>query len=149
MPTQNQLDTVYMGTAILHASLSKAKRAKVGACLVTATGTIIPSWNGTPQGTDNSCEHVVLDPNDVEAPTLVTKAEVIHAELNCVIKCAKEGINTTGSTIYVTLSPCSACSALLLQAGVKRVVYREQYRCSEGIDYLRNNGILVQHLPAP
>ena len=128
---------VYMQTALLHAGLSKARRKAVGACLVTSNGTIIPSWNGTPQGTDNNCETALND------GTLVTKGEVIHAELGCVLKCAKEGINTTGSAVYVSLSPCLQCSAMLLQAGVKQVFYREQYRDTSGIDYLLENGVEV------
>lgn len=128
---------VYMQTALLHASLSKARRKTVGACLVTSNGTIIPSWNGTPQGTDNNCE------NSLEDGTLVTKGEVIHAELGCVLKCAKEGINTTGASVYVSLSPCLQCSAMLLQAGIKQVFYREQYRDSSGVDYLTRNGVEV------
>lgn len=131
---------VYMQTALLHAGLSKAKRKAVGACLVTSNGTIIPSWNGTPQGTDNICEDLLED------GALVTKGEVIHAELGCVLKCAKEGINTTGSFVYVSLSPCLQCSAMLLQAGIKQVFYREQYRDSSGIDYLTRNGVFVTQL---
>lgn len=131
---------VYMQTALLHAGLSKAKRKIVGACLVTSNGTIIPSWNGTPQGTDNNCENLLED------GTLVTKGEVIHAELGCVLKCAKEGINTAGAVVYVSLSPCLQCSAVLLQAGIKQVFYKEQYRDVSGIDYLSRNGVEVAQL---
>jgi dCMP deaminase len=131
---------VLMQTATLHAGLSKARRTKVGACLVTANGTIVPSWNGTPQGTDNNCE------NEPEEGILVTKPEVIHAELGCILKCAKEGINTLGSSVYVTLSPCKPCSAMLLQAGVRHVFYREQYRDVGGLDYLKDNGVRVEQL---
>jgi dCMP deaminase len=135
-----EYNNVYMQTAILHSGLSKAVRKKVGACLVTSNGTIVPSWNGTPQGTDNTCEYVTTD------GILETKPEVIHAELGCVLKCAKEGINTTGSTVYVTLSPCLRCSAMLLQAGVNKVFYREQYREKTGVEYLQENGVLVQQI---
>lgn len=131
---------VYMQTALLHADLSKARRKRVGACLVTSNGTIIPSWNGTPQGTDNNCEDLLED------GTLSTKQEVIHAELGCVLKCAKEGINTAGASVYVSLSPCIQCSAMLLQAGIKQVFYREQYRDTSGIDYLSRNGVEVVQL---
>lgn len=138
---KSEQHNVYMQTALLHASLSKARRKTVGACLVTATGTIVPSWNGTPQGTDNNCEDLLED------GVLVTKVEVIHAELGCVLKCAKEGINTTGAVIYVSLSPCLQCSAMLLQAGIKQVYYREQYRDDSGLKYLVDNGVEVIHLP--
>ena len=82
-------DDVYMGTALLHAQRSKAIRAKVGAVLVTKTGIIIPGYNGTPSGTSNECEVRVFD-RVASSTVLVTKPEVIHAELNCTIKAARE-----------------------------------------------------------
>jgi dCMP deaminase len=139
MPKKETLNTLYMDVAELHAKLSKANRAKVGACLITSTGVIVPSWNGTPQGTDNSCENIVNG-------EMVTKPEVIHAELGCILKCAKEGINTTGASIYVTLAPCSSCAAMLTQAGIKSVYYRNTYRCTSGLDYLVKNNVQVQQL---
>ena len=142
---KSEYNNVYMQTALLHAELSKARRKKVGACLVTSNGTIVPSWNGTPQGTDNNCENEEVDSRGA-LKRLVTKTEVIHAELGCVLKCAKEGINTTGSTVYVTLSPCLQCSAMLLQAGVKKVYYREQYREISGVEYLKENGVSVEQI---
>lgn len=129
-------DKTYMQIAELYAQKSKAGRAKVGACLITSNGVILPGYNGTPPGTDNSCEHVVDG-------FLVTKPTVIHAELNCVMKASKEGISTKGCTIYVTLSPCEPCAAMLISAGVRRVVFKEQYRCTKGIDFLRTSGIVV------
>lgn len=140
MPNQNELNEVYMGTALLHARLSKARRKQVGACLVTATGMIVPSYNGSPQGTDNICEDTLPD------GSLVTKPEVIHAELGCILKCAKEGVNTTGATVYVTLSPCIMCSAMLLQAGVKKVFYFEEYRDQKGIQYLQQHAVHVEQV---
>lgn len=134
------IDLVYMQTALLHASLSRARRKQVGACLVTATGTIVPSWNGTPQGTDNNCE------NELPDGSLVTKSETIHAELGCVLKCAKEGINTTGASVYVTLSPCLPCSAMMLQAGIKNIYYRDAYRDTSGVQYLQANGVSVYQI---
>ena len=139
MPEISDLNSVYMQTAILHSALSKARRAKVGACLVTTTGTIVPSYNGTPQGTDNNCEELIDG-------SLVTKPEVIHAELGCILKCAKEGINTTGATIYVSLSPCLRCSAMLVQAGIKKVYYRNAYRENFGVEYLQSNGVVVTQI---
>ena len=124
------LDSVYMGTALLYAKQSKATRAKVGAVLVTKTGVVIPGYNGTPIGTDNTCE-------DVDNVTL---PETIHAETNCVLKAAREGISVVDSVLYVTLAPCQTCAAMLLQAGVSKIVFREFYRNSLGLNYLRKYG---------
>jgi len=137
MASQNDLDEVYMGTALLHAGLSKAIRAKVGAVLVTKVGITLSSFNGTATGLPNECEDTLED------GSLVTKNHVIHSELNCIIKAAKEGVSVTGSTIYTTLSPCCACSALLIQAGVERVVYLKEYRDKTGINLLKSARIKV------
>jgi dCMP deaminase len=138
MASQSHLDEVYMGTAILHSRLSKAKRAKVGAILVTKESVCLTGFNGPPRGMSNDCEIVQKD------GSLVTSNETIHSELNCVIKAAREGISVLDSTIYVTLSPCISCSALLIQAGVKRVVYLEEYRDKTGIDLLKSARIQVE-----
>lgn len=129
-----QVDSVYMNTAIQFASLSKARRKKVGAVLVTKNNVILTGYNGTPSGTDNNCEEEKLK-------ELVTKPEVIHAELNCVMKAAREGISVVDSVIYVTLSPCMRCAAMLKQAGVRMVMYKDEYDGENGVDYLNNNGV--------
>ncbi len=138
---QKQLDETYMGTALLHAKLSKARRAQVGAVLVTSHGVTLTGYNGTPTGRSNDCE---LFQTWHEGPVYVTKPEVIHAELNCIMKAAREGVSCIGATVYVTLSPCIQCSAMLVQAGVKRVVYKQQYRDDFGVELLKSCGILVQ-----
>lgn len=143
MADQKQLDETYMGTALLHAKLSKARRAQVGAVLVTSHGVTLTGYNGTPTGRSNDCEYEVHYLTD-QFPTLITKPEVIHAELNCIMKAAREGISCIGATVYVTLSPCIQCSAMLVQAGVKRVVYKQQYRDHSGVELLKSCGILVQ-----
>lgn len=145
MADQKQLDETYMGTALLHAKLSKARRAQVGAVLVTSHGVTLTGYNGTPTGRSNDCEVLVKTslPYLFE-DTLVTKPEVIHAELNCIMKAAREGVSCIGATVYVTLSPCIQCSAMLVQAGVKRVVYKQQYRDDSGVELLKSCGILVQ-----
>ena len=145
MADQKQLDETYMGTALLHAKLSKARRAQVGAVLVTNQGVTLTGYNGTPTGRSNDCEVLVKTslPYLFE-DTLVTKPEVIHAELNCIMKAAREGVSCIGATVYVTLSPCIQCSAMLVQAGVKRVVYKQQYRDDSGVELLKSCGILVQ-----
>lgn len=141
MAKQSELDDAYMGTAILHSRLSKAKRAQVGAVLVTSQGVTLTGFNGTPVGRSNECETFETW-ND--GPVYVTKPEVIHAELNCIMKAAREGVSCIGATVYVTLSPCVQCSAMLVQAGVKRVVYKQLYRDDSGLELLKSCGILVQ-----
>lgn len=145
MADQKQLDETYMGTAMLHARLSKAIRAQVGAVLVTSQGVTLTGYNGTPTGLPNECETVVKTslPYLFE-DTLVTKPEVIHAELNCILKAAREGVSCIGATMYVTLSPCVPCAAMMIQAGVKRLVYKDVYRDQGGTDLLQRAGILVE-----
>lgn len=145
MSDQKQLDETYMGTAMLHARLSKAIRAQVGAVLVTSQGVTLTGYNGTPTGLPNECETVVKTslPYLFE-DKLVTKPEVIHAELNCILKAAREGVSCIGATMYVTLSPCVPCAAMMIQAGVKRLVYKDVYRDQGGTDLLQRAGILVE-----
>ena len=143
MPNQKDLDQTYMGTALLHARLSKAKRAQVGAVLVTSQGVTLTGYNGTPTGLSNTCEE--LKPQEFpREPALVTKPEVIHAELNCILKAAREGVSCIGATMYVTLSPCVPCAAMMIQAGVKRLVYDELYRDEAGVVLLRSANVTVQ-----
>jgi dCMP deaminase len=129
-------DHIYMQMAREIATASKAKRKKVGSILVTSNGVLLPGYNGTPAGWSNACE----DSFGITMPT------VIHSELNTVLKAAKEGISVIGSTIYVTLSPCLSCSAMLAQAGVKRIVYDEEYRDMSGVNLLLQKDILVERL---
>lgn len=137
MPSKQELDSCYMQSAIAHSRLSKAIRAKVGATLVTSHGVMLSGYNGTPSGLDNVCEYVTSE-------GFVTKPEVIHAEVNAVLKAAKEGVSCYGSTVYVTLAPCVSCSAMLINAGISRLVYLEQYRKTEGLELLEKAGILVE-----
>lgn len=129
-----ELDSVYMGTALLHAGLSKAKRAKVGACIVTRTGIIVPGVNGMPRQLGNDCEYT--DTNGL----LVTRPEVIHAEHACLNKCAKEGVSCEGATMYVTLACCLHCASSVIAAGIIEVIYGEDYRDMRGME------ILAKHL---
>ena len=130
---------VYMQNAYSYASLSKAVRHKVGAVLVTKQGLVIPGVNGTVSGTDNSCEQL-------ENGLLVTKPTVLHAELNCILKSAREGVSCVDATLFVTLSPCLACAAMIAQAGIKQVYYAEQYRIAEGIEFLKYCGVEVEQV---
>jgi len=141
MASQKETDELYMGTALLYAKLSKARRAQVGSCLVTKNGVVLGGFNGTPIGRANDCENEIYNDNE---KILVTKPEVIHSELNCILKAAREGVSCIGATMYVTLSPCVSCAAMLVQAGVSRVVYEQLYKDNTGIELLNSCGILVQ-----
>lgn len=138
MASKEQLDNCYMRCAEAHAGLSKAIRKKVGAALVTKTGIVIAGVNGLPKQLGNRCEDVQVAPRG-QLSELVTREEVIHAELNCILKAAREGVSVEGSTLYVTLSPCTKCASMILSAGIERVVYKEEYRCTAGVDLLRKH----------
>lgn len=137
MASPQELDKCYMAVAEAHAELSKAKRKKVGACLVTHSGTILAGCNGLAPHGSNDLE--VLRDGE-----LVTKEEVIHAELSCILRAAKEGVSIQGSTLYVTLSPCKRCSEMISAAGVKRVVWKELYRDVCGLENLLTHKVEVE-----
>lgn len=122
MASRRDLDLCYIACARSHAVLSKATRKKVGACIVTKTGILIPGFNGTVPGQPNSCE---IDG--------ATAPGVLHAELNAILKAAREGVSIVGSTLYVTLSPCQQCAAMIAAAGITRVVWEELYRDDTGL----------------
>ncbi len=122
----NKLDTVFINIAKETSTLSHCVRSKVGALLVKSGNIISFGYNGTPSNMDNGCEE-----NDVTLP------HVIHAEVNAILKAAKTGNSVDGSTLYLTLSPCLDCSKLILQSGVKRVVYLNEYRNLEGVNFLK------------
>jgi dCMP deaminase len=122
----NKLDKVFINIAKETSTLSHCVRSKVGAVLVKDGNIISFGYNGTPSGMDNCCEE-----------DNVTLKHVIHAECNAILKAAKTGNSVDGSTLYLTLSPCLDCSKLILQSGIKRVVYLNEYRNSEGIDFLK------------
>ena len=143
MANQKELDDTYMATAILHSHLSKAIRAKVGAILVTRQGVTLSGFNGTATGRPNACEEEKPQPFP-NKPMQVTKPEVIHAENNAILKAAREGVSCIDATMYVTLAPCVHCSAMMLQAGIKRVVFLTKYRDDSGIALLKESGVLVQ-----
>lgn len=143
MATQQQLDNVYMQNAVNMATLSHAVRKRVGCILVTSENLQIGAYNGQPSGWDNCCEDVhESEPFE----HLVTKNTVIHAELNAILHAARQGTSVKGSTIFITLAPCSACSAMIAQAGIKRVVYKEEYRDMSGVNLLKEHGVVVEQL---
>lgn len=128
-------DAVYIEVAKLHASLSKAERLKVGACIVTPSRVVIPGVNGLPKALGNTCEH-----------DGVTKASVIHAELNCILKAQREGVDIRGATLYSTHSPCEHCASLIIVTGIARVVYVEEYRSSQGLLNLAVAGVEIKRV---
>lgn len=132
------LDKSYMNFAFELAENSKAIRAKVGAILVTEDEVVLTGYNGTPRGADNTAEFTN------EQCELVTKPDVLHAELNCILKAARQGVSCKGATVYVTLSPCVHCAAMLVQVGIKRLVYSIMYRDNTGIKYLIQHGVQVE-----
>ena len=146
MATQKELDKCYIQMTKTVAQLSKAVRKKVGCVLVTPENGMLAAYNGTPSGWDNCCEdvHVTDDPHFSPTEVLHTKDDVIHAELNAILHAARQGVSIKGSTIYISLSPCLKCSAMIAQAGIKRVVYAEEYRDLSGVSKLLEHGIIVE-----
>lgn len=137
MPKQEELDSAYLDIAERWSDLSKAKRRKVG-CLIVKDGAIISDgYNGTPKGFDNNCETRGL------GDTLYTKPEVLHAESNAITKLAKSTQSSDGATMYTTISPCVECSKLVIQAGIRRLVYKEFYKDEKGLDLLKKSGIII------
>lgn len=130
---QAELDSRYIRMAQIWAENSYCKRRQVGAIIVKDKMIISDGYNGTPSGFENICE----DDNGL------TKPYVLHAEANAITKIARSGNNSDGATLYVTSSPCIECAKLIIQAGIKRVVYSEEYRLTDGIDLLRRAGIEV------
>ena len=133
---QHDLDMRYMRMAKIWAENSYCERRKVGALIVKDKMIISDGYNGTPAGFENICE------NDEG----FTKPYVLHAEANAITKIARSNNNSAGATMYVTTSPCIECAKLIIQAGIKRVVYGERYRLTDGIDLSERAGIEVVYL---
>lgn len=136
---QELLDKRYLRMAAIWAENSYCKRRQVGCLLVKDKMIISDGYNGTPTGFENDCE---TEDNR-------SKAYVLHAEANAITKVAKSSNSSEGSTLYVTDSPCIECSKLIIQAGIKRVIYAREYRLTDGIDLLRRAGIEVIFKPIP
>ncbi len=130
---ERNLDMRYLRMARIWAENSYCERRKVGALVVKDKMIISDGYNGTPSGFENVCE----DDNGV------TKTYVLHAEANAITKLARSSNNSDGATIYITASPCIECAKLIIQAGIKRVVYGENYRLTDGIELLKRAGIEV------
>ena len=160
----------FMDTAKRFAELSHARRLKVGAIVVNEDRIISIGYNGMPAGWDNNCEDQVwdkgaggwLDPEEIDAKYpyegwhegagrnvrygLKTKEEVLHAESNCISKLAKSSESGLGATLFVTHSPCIQCAKLILQSGISRVYYNENYRDDSGLTFLKKSGIIVEQV---
>ena len=133
---KRKFDSRYLEMAAVWAKNSYCTRRQVGALLVKDRMIISDGYNGTPAGFENVCE----DENGV------TKPYVLHAEANAITKVAKSGNSSEGATLFVTASPCAECAKLIIQSGIKRVVYRDAYRLTDGIDLLARAGIEVEQI---
>jgi dCMP deaminase len=133
---QEQFDSSYLEMATVWGKNSYCKRRQVGAIIVKDRMIISDGYNGTPSGFENVCE-------DEQG---LTKPYVLHAEANAITKVAKSNNSSEGSTLYITTSPCMECAKLIIQAGITRVVYSNQYRVTDGIQLLRRAGIEVTHI---
>ena len=133
---QFRYDIAYLKMAYEWANLSYCQRKKVGAIIVKNRMIISDGYNGTPSGFENKCEDE--DGN--------TKWHVLHAEANAILKCATSTQSAEGATLYITLSPCTDCSKLILQAGIKRIVYIQQYKDLSGLEFLEKSGITIRQI---
>jgi dCMP deaminase len=133
---QRELDKRYLRMAAIWAENSYCRRRQVGALIVKNKMIISDGYNGTPSGFENICED----------ETGATKSYVLHAEANAITKIACSNNNSKGATLYVTASPCIECAKLIIQAGIKRVVYSEKYRLMEGIELLERANIEIVYI---
>ena len=129
-------DIAYMKMAMIWAENSHCERKKVGAIIVKDKRIISDGYNGMPSGFPNACE---IDGE--------TKPEVLHAEANAITKLARSHNSSEGSTLYVTMQPCMECSKLIIQSGIKRVVYVESYRDDRGLILLEQANVIFQQMP--
>lgn len=134
---QLEYDKAYLKMAMEWAKLSYCQRKQVGALIVKDRMIISDGYNGTPSGFENVCETDLGD----------TKWYVLHAEANAILKVARSTQSTEGATLYLTLSPCKDCCKLIHQSGIKRVVFINKYKDTEGIDFLVKAGVQVDHIP--
>ena len=136
MASNKNLDLRYLRMARIWSENSYCIRRQVGALVVKDKMIISDGYNGTPSGFENICEE-----------DGVTKPYVLHAEANAITKIARYGNNSEGATLYVTDSPCIECAKLIIQAGIRRVVFARSYRLTDGIDLLKRANIEVVHMP--
>lgn len=137
MDKREAIDRRYLRMARIWSENSYCVRRKVGALLVKDGMIISDGYNGTPSGMENVCE-------DEDG---LTKPYVLHAEANAITKVAQSNNSSRGATLYITASPCMECSKLIIQAGIKRVVYNEFYRLTDGLELMEKVGIEIVHIP--
>jgi dCMP deaminase len=167
---KEKLKLAYMKTAETFAELSHARRLHVGAIVVKDDRIISIGYNGMPAGWDNNCEDKVYDsgaggwisPDEFESMYpyteynedaeeeyrygLKTKPEVLHAETNAIAKLAKSNDSGLGATLFITHAPCLDCAKLIFQSGIRGVFYRDNYRSTDGVEFLKKSGIEVEQL---
>ena len=136
---QSRFDKAYLRMALEWSKLSHCERKKVGALIVSGRRIISDGFNGTPTGMENCCEDEKGD----------TKWSVLHAEANAILKVASSTNSCEGSTLYLTLSPCKDCSKLVHQSGIKRIVFIDKYKNTEGVDFLKHVGVEVVQIENP
>lgn len=141
MATEYELDNAYIDISRRWAAMSKAQRLQVGCIIVKDNQIISDGYNGTPSGFNNNCEY---DTYKDGLPVLVTKPEVLHAESNALMKLARSTNSSVNATMYLTCAPCFDCSKLIIQSGIKRVVFQDRYRCMEGVSLLEKAGVKVE-----
>ena len=132
----NKYDETMLATAKLFGDLSYCTKAKVGAVIARDGRILATGYNGTVSGHDNCCE-IEID------GVLKTSPFTVHAEQNVISYCAKNGIPTDGATMYITLSPCQLCAKLIVQAGIKRVVFLDLYKDTSGLEFLKDCNIEI------
>lgn len=145
------IDKYCLNIAVQCAKQSTAIKLKVGAVIAKDNHIISEGYNGTPKGFNNICEYCNIGTNYCtefahckQCKHFKTKDEVLHAESNAILKCAKDGIATKNTTLYITHSPCIDCAKLIIQAGIKRVVYLDKYRKDDGIKLLKKYNIKIE-----
>ncbi|MFT5337776.1 MAG: dCMP deaminase [Sphingobacteriales bacterium] len=136
---QVRYDKAYLRMALEWGKLSHCHRRQVGAIIVKDGTIIADGYNGTPTGFPNMCED--------ESNT--THWYVLHAEANAILKVSKSNNSSVGATLYITMSPCKECSKLILQAGIKRVVYLQEYKDNSGLDFLKEAGLELAQIENP
>jgi dCMP deaminase len=134
---KDRYNKLFIESAVLSSQMSFCNRLKVGAVLVKDNRILANGWNGTISGLPNDCEEMTKN-------GLKTSEFVLHAEQNVITFSAKQGIPTNGCTLYITHSPCKMCSKLIAQSGIKKVVYQDEYRDSEGVEFLKKTGVEVE-----
>ena len=146
MNRQEKLDKTYMRMTLEWAKQSHCVKKQVGALIVKDNRIISDGYNGTPSGFDNKCEFLEAIPGIEGAAEMKTKWEVLHAEANAILKCAKYGSSCNGATLYLSMATCKDCSKLIHQSGIERVVYLEEYRDKKGIYFLESANVKVEKI---